>query len=258
MSRPLILLTNDDGIASEGLAALREALTPLGDCWVVAPATEQSAVSHAITLWSPVRIHEWEPQMYAVTGTPTDCVYVAVNRILPRRPDLCVSGINHGANLGDDVIYSGTVAGAAEACLFDIPAIAVSLASYRSREFDAAGRIAARVAQGVLQRGLPRGVLLNVNVPREVNPDAPLAVTKLGRRTYGAQVTAKKDPRNKDYFWIGGAELGFDDIPGSDCNAVAKDIATVSPVQLDLTHYQFLKELRGWAELGASTGEEHE
>lgn len=248
MNRPLILLTNDDGYDAAGLTALREAIAPLGDCWVVAPATEQSAVSHAITLWNPIRIVEHAPQVFAVTGTPTDCVYVAVNRILGRKPDLCVSGINHGANLGDDVIYSGTVAGAAEACLFDIPSIAVSLASYRSRDFDAAGAVARRVAEGVLRRGLPRGVLLNVNVPKGASASADLVVTKLGRRTYGAQVTAKKDPRNKDYFWIGGAELGFDDIPGTDCNAVARDEVSVSPVRLDLTHYQFLDELRQWDE----------
>lgn len=249
MSRPLILLTNDDGYSAEGLAALHDALSTLGDCWVIAPATEQSAISHAITLWNPIRIKEHAPQVFSVTGTPTDCVYVALNRILPRRPDLCVSGINHGANLGDDVIYSGTVAGAAEACLFDIPSVAVSLASYRSREFGAAAALARRVGQGVLTRSLPRGVLLNVNVPKEATASSPIVVTKLGRRTYGTEVTAKKDPRNKDYFWIGGAELGFDDIPGSDCNAIARDQVTVSPVRLDLTHYRFLDELRQWDEL---------
>lgn len=249
MSPPLILLTNDDGYDAEGLAALRGALTQLGDVWVVAPATEQSAISHAISLWNPLRIQDHDDQIFSVTGTPTDCVYVAMNHILPRRPSLCVSGINHGANLGDDVIYSGTVAGAAEACLFDVPSIAMSLASYRSRNFDVAGKVAARVAKGVLQRGLPRGVLLNVNVPKGATVDSPIVVSKLGRRTYGSQVVAKKDPRNKDYFWIGGAELGFDDIPGSDCNAVARDEVSISPVQLDLTHYTFLDELRTWNEL---------
>lgn len=249
MSRPLILITNDDGYSSAGLGALHKALLPLGDCWVVAPATEQSAISHAITLWNPIRIQEHDPQVFSVTGTPTDCVYVALNRVLPRRPDLCVSGINHGANLGDDVIYSGTVAGAAEASLCDIPSVAVSLASYRNREFEVAAEIARRVAEGVLRRGLPRGVLLNVNVPKAATAGADLVVTKLGRRTYGAKVTAKKDPRNKDYFWIGGSELGFDDIPGTDCNAIAADQVSISPVRLDLTQYTFLDELRHWDEL---------
>jgi 5'-nucleotidase len=246
--KPLILVTNDDGFRAEGLLALREAVADLGDVWVVAPATEQSAISHAITLWDPVRIVEHEPQVYAVTGTPTDCVYIAVNHILDRMPDLCVSGINHGANLGDDVIYSGTVAGAAEACLFDIPSVAVSLASYRSRNFDAAASAARKVSEAVLRRGLPRGVLLNVNVPKGASATSPLAVTKLGRRTYGKQVTEKRDPRNRRYYWIGGSELGFDDIPGSDCNAIAREQVSISPVQLDLTNYRFLREMRHWDE----------
>ena len=255
MTRPLILVTNDDGYAAEGLGALQSALQELGDVWVVAPASEQSAIGHAITLWSPVRIVEHEPQVFAVTGTPTDCVYVAVNHILPRMPDICVSGINHGANLGDDVIYSGTVAGAAEACISDVPAVAVSLASYRSRNFEAAAEIGKKVARAVLKRGLPRGVLLNVNVPKGAKPDAPIVVATLGRRTYGARVTEKRDPRNKQYYWIGGAELGFDDIPGSDCNVVAHENASVTPVQIDMTSYRFLPELRTWSELNPQTSD---
>lgn len=255
-SKPLILLTNDDGYSAQGLRSLYAAMQDLGEVWVVAPATEQSAISHAITLWDPVRIVDQDERAYAVTGTPTDCVYIAVNHILERRPALCVSGINHGANLGDDVIYSGTVAGAAEACLFDIPSIAVSLASYRSREFDAAAAIARRVAESVLQRGLPRGVFLNVNVPRDATKKSPIEVTKLGRRTYGAIVTEKKDPRNKSYYWIGGSELGFDDIPGSDCNAIARERVSLSPVRLDLTHYRFMRDLQSWDELLPEESEE--
>ena len=246
---PLILLTNDDGYASEGLTALREAIDGLGEVWVVAPATEQSAISHAITLWDPIRITEHAERVYSVTGTPTDCVYVAVNHVLSRRPDLCISGINHGANLGDDVMYSGTVAGAAEACLFDIPAVAVSLASYRSRTFQVAAAAARRIATSVLRRGLPRGVFLNVNVPRDATAASDIAITKLGRRTYGTKVTEKLDPRNRSYYWIGGSELGFDDIPGSDCNAIARNHISVSPVHVDMTHYRFMRELAEWSEL---------
>lgn len=256
MSDPLILLTNDDGYDSEGLGALAAALEPLGEVWIVAPHTEQSAISHAITLWDPVRIHQHSERVYSVTGTPTDCVYVAVNSLLPRLPAVCVSGINHGANLGDDVIYSGTVAGAAEAALSDIPSVAISLASYRSREFTAAGQIAARVVRSVLTRGLPRNVLLNVNVPKGASGAGPITPAKLGRRTYGAKVTEKQDPRHRSYYWIGGAELGFDDIPGSDCNVIARDHASISPVTLDLTHYRFLKELATWSEL--NPGVDHE
>lgn len=249
MTKPIILLTNDDGIDADGLRALESALATLGDVWTVAPASEQSAVSHAITLWHPVRIHARGSQRFAVTGTPTDCVYIAMSKILPSRPALCVSGINHGANLGDDVIYSGTVAGAAEATLNDVPSIAVSLASYKARNFEAAATLARRVAEGVLARGLPRGVFLNLNVPKTATPDAVIRPSKLGRRYYGKLVAEKTDPREKPYYWIGGSELGFDDIPGSDCNYVAADEVTVSPVQLDMTHYKFLRELGSWQEL---------
>lgn len=246
--RPLILLTNDDGIDAPGLHALERALATLGDVWTVAPASEQSAVSHAITLWNPLRIHSRGEQRFAVTGTPTDCVYLALSKLLPRKPDLCVSGVNHGANLGDDVIYSGTVAGASEATLQDVPSVAVSLASYKSQNFEVAAHAARRVAAAVLRNRLPRGVLLNVNVPKDADMNARIAVTKLGRRYYGNMVTEKADPRNKPYYWLGGAELGFDDIPGTDCNAVANNQISVSPVQMDLTHYRFIGELAQWDE----------
>lgn len=248
---PLILLTNDDGLHADGLAALYEAVKDLGEVWVVAPASEQSAISHAITLWDPVRIKEYGPRRFSVTGTPTDCVYVALAHLLDRTPALCLSGINHGANLGDDVHYSGTVAGASEAALNDIPSVAISLASFRSREFQAAGRIARRLAESVLARGLPRGVLLNCNVPKDITGDERIHVTKLGRRNYGKQLVEKTDPRQRSYYWIGGSELGFDDLPGSDCNAIARTHVTVSPVQLDMTHYRFVREMDDWAELGA-------
>lgn len=253
MSKPLILLTNDDGFRADGLRTLARSVADLGDVWTVAPHSEKSAISHAITLWDPVRIHEHGDQTFSVTGTPTDCVYIALAKLLPRKPDLCISGINHGANLGDDVIYSGTVAGASEATLSDIPSVAVSLASYRSREFDEAGVIARRVAQTVLERGLPRGVMLNVNVPADATRDTPVKVTKLGRRYYGKIVDEKVDPRKKRYYWIGGSELGFDDIPGSDCNAVGRGLVSLSPVSMDLTCYRTLREIRDWSALNTAT-----
>ncbi|MFW5966029.1 MAG: 5'/3'-nucleotidase SurE [Persicimonas sp.] len=245
MSEPTILITNDDGIQARGLAALEEALSPLGQVWVVAPDSEQSAVSQAITLRHPVRVRKRGERRYAISGTPTDCAYVALNHLIDR-VDVCVSGINHGANLGDDVIYSGTVAGAIEATLVDVPAIAVSLAAYGDLEFDAAATVARRLTERVLERGLPRGVFLNVNVPREATESSDLVVCKLGRRNYGRVVEEKLDPRQRPYYWLGGAELGFDDIPGSDCNVISEGKVSVTPVHLDLTDYGFARELEHW------------
>lgn len=248
MSRPTILVTNDDGIYSRGLTALEEALADIGDVWTVAPQSEQSAVSQAISLRTPVRVKERGEQRYAVSGTPTDCVYIALHHIVDE-VDLCVSGINHGANLGDDVIYSGTVAGAIEATLGDIPSIAVSLAGHRDLDFDVSSSTAVLLAEQVLERGLPRGVFLNVNVPVGATDDTERVVCKLGRRNYSRDVSQKLDPRNQPYYWLGGSELGFDDMPGSDCNVIADGHISVTPVHLDLTHYRFMDDMSHWAGL---------
>ncbi len=245
VSRPTILITNDDGIHARGLAALEEALGEVGEVWVVAPDSEQSAVSQAITLRLPVRVRQHGERRFAISGTPTDCVYVAINHLI-EQVDVCVSGINHGANLGDDVIYSGTVAGAIEATLVDVPSIAVSLAAYRRLDFSVAAHTARTLTEQVLDKGLPRGVFLNVNVPREATPDTDVVVCKLGRRNYGRVVEEKLDPRKRPYYWLGGAELGFDDLPGSDCNVISTGKISVTPVHLDLTHYQFARELEHW------------
>ncbi|MFU8804774.1 MAG: 5'/3'-nucleotidase SurE, partial [Bradymonadaceae bacterium] len=221
MKKPLILITNDDGIDAPGIAALQAAMEGLGEVWIVAPATEQSAVSQAISLRHPLRVKEHGERMLSVSGTPTDCVYVALNHILDRTPDICVSGINHGANMGDDVMYSGTVAGAVEATLQDVPAIAFSLAGYRNLDFTVAARFATKMTRTVLNQGLPRGVYLNVNFPKRADDSTRVKLTKLGRRNYGRIVIEKMDPRRSPYYWLGGAELGFDDIPGSDCNGIA-------------------------------------
>lgn len=245
MSNPTILLTNDDGISAAGLAALHAAMEGLGEVWVVAPETEQSAVGQAITLRSPVRVKQYGTRRFSISGTPTDCVYVALNRLI-ERVDLCVSGINHGANLGDDVLYSGTVAGAIEATLLDVPSIAVSLAATGELDFGPAAHAARRLAEMVLQKGLPRSVFLNVNVPQNARPDADVVVCKLGRRNYGRVVEEKLDPRKNPYYWLGGAELGFDDLPGSDCNVIADGQISLTPVYLDMTHYRFARELESW------------
>lgn len=252
MSRPHILLTNDDGVDAPGLAALAEAASALGQVWVVAPASEQSGVSSSLSLHDPVRLYERGERRFAVTGTPADCVYVALHHLLPQPPALCLSGINHGANLGDDVLYSGTVAAAIEATLCDVPSVAVSFTAWgRDHDYAPAAAIGAQVGRQVLARGLPRDTLLNVNVPREADAATRRVVTKLGRRNYERQVAAQRDPRGRPYYWIGGSSIDFDDLPGSDCNAVASGQVSITPVQIDLTQYRFLQELRGWVEADA-------
>ncbi len=246
MSTPTILVTNDDGFRAPGIQALADALEAVGEVWVVAPDSEQSGVSHALSLHDPLRVHEHAPRRMAVTGSPADSVYLALNEILEEPPDLCVSGINHGANLADDLIYSGTVAGAVEATLCDIPGIAVSLAGHGSLEFDVAAAFARRLSSEILDRGLPRDVYLNVNVPAEATPETEARVVKLGRRSYRRDVTEKRDPYQRPYYWLGGSELGFDDLPGSDCNAITREHITITPVHLDFTHYSFMREMRDW------------
>ena len=254
MTRPLILVSNDDGIDAPGIAILAEAMEALGEVWVVAPATEQSAVSGAISLRQPLRITEHAPGRLAVSGTPTDCVYIALNHALPRKPALCVSGINHGANLGDDILYSGTVAAAIEATLSDVPSIAFSQAGHEAMDPEQLRAWTQRLAGAALRQGMPRASFLNVNFPVKFSAESRVRVSKLGRRNYGRQVVAKEDPRHTPYYWLGGSELGFDDMPGSDCNTVAQGDISLSPVDLDLTHYRFFNELRQWDELQPLSG----
>src|SRR6187431_1017792 len=246
-----ILVSNDDGYASEGLKALVEAVAPLGEVWVVAPEAEQSASSHAISIHRPLRIRQVRERWYAVDGTPTDCSYVAVNHLLKdRRPALMVSGINHGPNLADDVTYSGTVAAAIEASLLGIPAIAVSLAMRHEFDFEPAARFARSLAQAALRADPPANLLLNVNVPGGMEPRG-YAVTRLGKHTYGFEVLEKVDPRGRKYYWIGGNEYQHEDIPGSDCNAVLREgIVSVTPLHLALTANEMRPLVEKWPVAG--------
>jgi 5'-nucleotidase len=247
MKRNIIMVSNDDGHQSEGLRALVEAVLPLGEVWVVAPETEQSAAAHAISLHRPLRIREVRERWYAVDGTPTDCSYVGINHILKgRRPDLLLSGINHGPNLANDVTYSGTVAAAMEASILGVPSIAFSLATRRDFAFGPAARFAAAFAAAALQQPLPPGLLLNVNVPAGVEPDG-YVIAGLGKHSYGADVIEKVDPRGRKYYWIGGSEYQHEDIPGSDCNVVYRDRrVAVTPLQLDLTDRTAAAFVGGW------------
>lgn len=248
MERPLILVTNDDGIQAPGLLALADALEALAQVVVVAPERERSAVSHAISLHKPLRLKEVAPGRLACSGSPADCVYIAMHHVLPRAPSLVASGINAGYNLGDDVTYSGTVGAAMEALLMDAPAVAFS--ADRREDFQAAAAVAARVCAQALERGVPQGTLVNVNFPVGVGPQTPWALTELGRRNYGREVTRSVDPRGKPYYWIGGSALGFEDIPGSDCNAVRDGLVSLTPVHLKLTAQSAMEPLAAWTTEG--------
>ena len=233
---PLILLSNDDGYASKGLAAMRAALEASGaQVIVVAPETEQSASSHSLSLHRPLRLREVAPRVFALDGTPADCVYVALHagpRTLPRRPDLVVSGINHGMNLGQDAFYSGTVAAAREGALRNVPALATS--AHHSADLEATASLAARVAFAMPRTDGKRAPLLNLNIPARWN--GQLRATRLGARIYDEVVDFRRDPRGREYLWIGGPDVRHERDEGSDTDAYDAGVASLTPLLLDLTH----------------------
>jgi 5'-nucleotidase len=245
---PLIVVSNDDGIRSPGIRALAASMKEIGQVVVVAPDRERSAAAHSLSLSHPLRVEETAPGWYSVDGTPTDCVNLAINGILRRRKiALVVSGINKGANMGDDISYSGTVAAALEGTLLGIPSIAFSLATWERHDFDFAATVAGRVARNVLERGLPKDTLLNVNVPPV--PESEIRgtrVTRMGKRIYGDAIVRKRDPRGRHYYWIGGDKLAHEGVPGSDLEAVEEGFISVTPLHLDMTHYESMKALRRW------------
>lgn len=244
----LILLSNDDGVEADGLRALEDAAADLGEVWTVAPATEQSARSHALTMHEPLRIKQLGERRWSVTGTPADSIYLALHHILPRRPDLVLSGINRGSNLSNDVVYSGTVAAAREAAGADIPSIAMSLWTQSDTpHWETAQFVARRIAAEVARNGLPPGVLLNVNVPDvEVAALKGVRVAPLGRRHYHYSVAEKVDPRGRKYYWIGGDHHRFDDLPDTDGPLCEAGFAVVSPLHMDLTAHEVLPALGRW------------
>lgn len=245
MSRPLILVTNDDGIYAPGLAALAAALEEVGDVRVYAPDRQQSAVGHGVSLHRPLRVTELRERWYMVDGTPTDCVMLAVRDLLGARPDLVVSGVNPGANLGDDVTYSGTVAGAYEGMLLGVTSLAVSDVSYAPRHQETAARVAAKLAKELLVSGLPPDTMLNVNVP-----DVPyeelkgIAVTRMGRRDYQDVIVKRLDPRGGAYYWIGGAEPSHTRDEGTDFEAIEQGKVSITPLHRDVTNYAALEVLK--------------
>ena len=248
---PKILVTNDDGIESRGLLALKQALEGMGEVTVVAPDTNQSAVGHLKTLMRPLRVRERTladgSTGYSVDGSPTDAVSLAFLGYFGHGFDLVASGINYGANLGDDITYSGTVSAAMEAVINNCPAFAISQEYYEHPDFTLAGRAATVVARNILEHGLSPGELLNINVPA-VEPDevASFEVTRLGKRVYQDQLIERKDPRGIAYFWIGGPPPSGLAIAGTDFHAIVNRKVSVTPIHLDLTGRSLLRKLKTW------------
>jgi 5'-nucleotidase len=232
--RPLVLLSNDDGVATAGIRAMREALLGHADVVVVAPETEQSASSHSLSLHRPLRLRAVEPGVFAIDGTPADCVYVALHagtRVLPRRPDLVVSGVNHGLNLGQDAFYSGTIAAAREGALRGIPAIAAS--AHARVDLRAVASTSALVALELLRQRPGRGTLFNLNFPDHWN--GAIRRTRLGARIYDEIVEFRVDPRGREYLWLGGPGVRHERDPGSDTDAYDEGYASITPLDLDMT-----------------------
>src|ERR671921_975738 len=246
-----ILITNDDGIHSDGLIKLEEALKEVGDVYVVAPAAEMSGASHSLTLARPLRIRQLDDRHWAIDGTPTDCVTLALNKILSeeQRPDICVSGINHGGNLGDDATYSGTVAGALEATILGVTGLAFSLVARENYDFAHAARFAVTAARKVLSEGLPAGTLLNINVP----PGEPrgVRVTRQGIKNARPIITEHIDPRGKDYYWIGEEYFSSSSEDGTDYAAIEAGCVSVTPMRSDMTNHSALDALDLWNRLRA-------
>lgn len=243
-----ILCTNDDGYLATGIRVLASAARSLGSVTVVAPDREQSATSHSLTLHHPLRARRSTDGAWVVDGTPTDCVILAVNELLDGRPGICVSGVNHGANMGEDVLYSGTVAAAMEATVIGIPSVAVSYTGDRFEELEGWEGVVGAILEGILQdRPFPEDTLFNVNLPA-VAPDEVkgIRVTTLGRRRYSESITRALDPQGKEYFWIGGGVARWRGAEDSDFQAVEDGYVSVTPLHLDLTNYRLLEEVRSW------------
>ncbi|MES3630993.1 MAG: 5'/3'-nucleotidase SurE [Longimonas sp.] len=250
--RPRILICNDDGIDAPGIQALASALDGLGDLIIAAPESEQSAVGHAITVRDPVRAQSYgfevpsgPTKAWSIAGTPADCIKLAGQELLDRPPDLVVSGINHGPNTAVNVLYSGTVSAATEAAIMGYPAIAFSLCSWSSNEFEAAGYYARMLSRHVLNEGLPAGSLLNVNIPAlPFDEIAGVRITRQARARWEESFVARTDPLDRPYYWLSGTFVNLDSGADNDLAAIEDDYVAVTPMQLDLTAHEQLEGLR--------------
>ncbi|PIE55939.1 MAG: 5'/3'-nucleotidase SurE [Desulfobulbus propionicus] len=248
MNRPLILVTNDDGVHAPGVRTLFDAVTPLGECYLIAPLRDNSAVSHSLTIDRPLRVIQLEDRVYTLDGTPTDCVNIGINKVLPRHPDLLVSGINSGHNLGDDISYSGTVSAAIEGTMYAVASMAFSLGGGPVYDFEVAGSVAWKLAAMALQFELPPGALLNVNIPPlPAGKIKGIRFTRQGRKTYENAIQETEDPWGRPHYWIGGGTVHWTGADNTDEKAIRDGFISITPIQLDLTNLAGLDYLhRHW------------
>ncbi len=247
-----ILISNDDGIYAPGILQLAKSMTNLGDVVVVAPNMERSASGHAITMHHPLRVREeklpgLEVKAFSVDGTPADCVKMGIDILLEEQPDIVFTGINQGANLGTDVIYSGTVSAAVEATIMGVPSAAFSFTTYKTQDFKFAGEIALEVAEKIIANPLPAGSLLNVNIPYTSREECKgFKVTRLGRRKYSKNYVKRKDPRGKVYYWLAGDLMDDHTVENSDIEAIKNNYVSLTPLHLDLTDHSLIDKVNAW------------
>jgi len=247
-----ILICNDDGINSEGIHALARSLSTIGEVTVVAPDVERSATGHAITMYDPLRVREIHLEglaspCYSVDGTPADCVKLAVDHLMPEKPHIVFSGINRGANLGTDVLYSGTVSAAMEGAILGFPAAAISLASFENNDYTYAAEFAARVAKKLTDENFPYGTLININVPNLPREDIKgVRIAPLGVRKYNDSYVKRKDPRGQTYYWLSGGVIENENEEDTDVFWINKGFITITPLHFDLTKFSLMDKLRDW------------
>jgi len=245
---PLILITNDDGIHSPGIIALSTAMREIGDVYIVAPDRERSAVSHSLTLHRPLRVERLRENVYSIDGTPTDCVILAIKKLLPDKPTLVASGINRGGNLGGDITYSGTVSGAIEGTIMGIPSFAISLVTgeeAQSVHFETASFFATKIAKFILEKSLPPDTLLNINVPNvDKTKIKGIRFTHQGKMVYSNSIKEIHDPKGRMHYWIGGTQLNVEHDDDTDIQSVKEGYVSITPIHLDLTNYEALNYLK--------------
>lgn len=247
-----ILVSNDDGIFSDGLGTLVKELEKIATVTIVAPDSQQSAVGHAITVHRPLRVREVSKEGkffgFAVDGTPADCVKLAIRHLMKNKPDLVISGVNHGSNTAISVIYSGTVSAATEGTILGIPSFAMSLTTFEpNADFSYAAKFARQLALNVIEHGLPSGTLLNVNVPPvSENEICGVVITRQGKSMWNDEFEARRDPGNKQYFWLKGDLVELDEEEDIDQRAILNNKVSITPIQFDLTNYEMIKTLQSW------------